>query len=186
MKFNIWLSWRSSVFIFTFFYVAFQNEQLPSRRCPSLTRSDALSPRWQHIYIVAMDTTSITLCMAFTDLQIKDASLTVVSGEPACVFHTPSRNTMIAACHTWQKTGATPTDTTIDGASMAWPVGAWHEVCVVDVLAQRCAILNGRTHSRSLLHLWIKLRPSGCLKWHLSNNWVVEKHDWSKRVCDTL
>lgn len=28
----------------------------------SLTQSNALSPRWQHIYIVAMDTTSITLC----------------------------------------------------------------------------------------------------------------------------
>lgn len=91
-------------------------------------------------------------------------------------------------CHTWQKPGATLTDTSIDGVSMTWPAGAWHEVCVykADVLARRCAILTGRTHSRSPLHLWVKLRPSSCLKWHLSNNWVVEIHDWSKRVCDTL
>lgn len=44
-----------------------------------------------------MVTASITLCMAFTDLQIKYASLRVMSDEPASVFHTPSRNIMIAA-----------------------------------------------------------------------------------------
>lgn len=33
-------------------------------------------------------------------------------------------------CHTWQEPGETLTDTTIDGVSMAWPVGAWHEVCI--------------------------------------------------------
>ncbi len=69
------------------------NEELPLCSCPSLTQSNALSPRWQHIYIVAMDTTSITLCMA---LQIKEASLMMMSGELNYVFHTPSKNEMIA------------------------------------------------------------------------------------------
>lgn len=104
MKFNVFLFCSCTVqkFCLYFLYllylicIAFQNEELPSRSCPSLTQNDALSPRWQHIYIVAMDTTSITLCMAFTDLQIKDASLRVMSDEPASIFHTPSRN-MIAA-----------------------------------------------------------------------------------------
>lgn len=33
-------------------------------------------------------------------------------------------------CHTWQEPGATLTDTTTDSESMAWPVGAWDEVCI--------------------------------------------------------
>lgn len=125
-KCNVLLSWLSSVFISTFFRVAFQNEELPSRIRPSPTGSDALSPRWQHIYIVAMDTTSITLCMAFTDLQIKGASLRVMSDEPARFFDTPCRNTRIAAV----RRDGSRADTTIDGVSIAWPVGAWHEVCI--------------------------------------------------------
>ena len=47
--------------------------------CCTLTQSNALSPRWQHIYIVAMDTTSLTLCMPFSDLQIKVESLIMMS-----------------------------------------------------------------------------------------------------------
>lgn len=78
-------------------------------------------------------------------------------------------------CRTWQEPQATLTDTTIDGVSVAWLVDAWHEVCIKQTCSEMCYFKQRcTTHSWSLLHLWIKLRPSSCLKWHLSNNWVVE------------
>lgn len=55
---------------------------------------NAVSPRWQHIYIVAMDTTSITLCVAFSDLQIKEESVMMMSGQINCVFHKTSKNVL--------------------------------------------------------------------------------------------
>lgn len=142
MKFNFLLAMQRSVFIFTFFCFAFQNEELPSRSCPSLTRSDALSPRWQHIYIVAMDTASITLCMAFTDLQIKDASLRVMSDKLACVFHTqPAETWWLQVSHAgaWSDSDWHDNQWCINGvASMCVALGVYK----ANALAHRCAILN--------------------------------------------
>lgn len=109
IKFKVWLVGQSFVFISTFFCVASENEELPWRSCPSPTQSDALSPRWQHIYIVAMDTTSITLCMAFTDLQIKYASLTVMSEEPGRGFGHTQWKHHDRRCHTWLREQRWPT-----------------------------------------------------------------------------
>lgn len=92
-----------------------------------------------------MDTTSITLCMAFTDLQIKYASLTRMSEEPGHVFHHTQWKHHNRRCHTWQELGA---DTTIDGVSTLRPVRACHEVCIKwarwpsDALFYNSAFLN--------------------------------------------
>lgn len=80
-----------------------------------------------------MDTTSITLCMAFTDLQIKYASLTVMSEEPGRVFGHTQWKHHDRRCHAQQGLRAALTDTTIDGVSIIWPVAAYHEVCIKEV-----------------------------------------------------
>lgn len=94
--------------------------------------------------------------------------------------------------YTWRDKVAAPVIKDADWqknqyVSIAWPLGAWHEVNDKHVPWPDDMIFPARSSQSRLvlLQLWlciIELGPSSCLECYISSNWVMGIREWSHRV----